>query len=90
MLLKQKTQLNQLVQSLRPEILAYCKNGVPKWVLSLLGRYPTAAKLAKAKRSSLTLIPYVTPSKANALINSAKKSIASATDQSAHRSLRPR
>jgi hypothetical protein len=85
MLLKQKTQLlNQLESNLyaaNPEILAYCKNGVPKWVLSLLGRYPTATKLAKAKRSSLTLIPYVTQSKANALINSAKKSIASATDQ---------
>jgi transposase len=85
MLLKQKTQLlNQLESNLyaaNPEILAYCKNSTPKWVLSLLGRYPTAAKLAKAKRSSLTLIPYVTQSKANALISSAKKSIASATDQ---------
>ena len=85
MLLKQKTQLlNQLESNLygaNPEILGYCKNGVPKWVLSLLGRYPTATKLAKAKRSSLTLIPYVTQSKAKALIQSAKKSVASATDQ---------
>jgi transposase len=85
MLLKQKTQLlNQLESNLyaaNPEILGYCKNGVPKWVLSLLERYPTATKLAKAKRSSLTLIAYVTQSKANALINTAKKSIASATDE---------
>lgn len=85
MLLKQKTQLlNQLESNLyaaNPEILAYCKNGVPKWVLSLLRRYPTAAKLAKAKRSSLSLIPYVTQPKAKELIQIAKKSIASATDQ---------
>jgi transposase len=46
-----------------------------------LARFPTAAKLAKAKKSSLALIPYVTEQKAKELIQSAKKSVASATDQ---------
>jgi transposase len=50
-------------------------------VLSLLLRFPTAAKLAKAKKSSLVLIPYVTEQKATELIKTAKKSVASATDQ---------
>jgi transposase len=50
-------------------------------VLSVLARFPTAAKLAKAKKSSLTLIPYVTEKKAKELIQSAQKSVASATDQ---------
>ena len=85
MLSKQKTQmLNQLESNLygaNPEILAYCKNGVANWVLSLLLRFPTAAKLAKAKKSSLVLIPYVTEQKATELIQTAKKSVASATDQ---------
>ncbi len=85
MLSKQKTQmLNQLESNLygaNPEILAYCKNGVANWVLSLLLRFPTAAKLAKAKKSSLVLIPYVTEQKATELIKTAKKSVASATDQ---------
>ena len=85
MLIKQKTQLlNQLESNLygaNPEILAYCKNGVPKWVLSLLLRYPTAAKLAKAKKSAIASIAYVTEQKAKELIQSAKKSVASATDQ---------
>jgi transposase len=85
MLSKQKTQLlNQLESNLyaaNPEVLAYCKNGVPNWVLSVLARFPTAAKLAKAKKSSLTLIPYVTEKKAKELIQSAQKSVASATDQ---------
>ena len=85
MLSKQKTQmLNQLESNLygaNPEILAYCKNGVANWVLSLLLRFPTAAKLAKAKKSSLVLIPYVTEQKATELIQIAKKSVASATDQ---------
>ena len=85
MLSKQKTQLlNQLESNLygdNQEVLAYCKNGVPNWVLSLLDRFPTAAKLARARRSSLASIPYVTEQKAKVLIHSAKKSVASATDQ---------
>jgi len=85
MLTKQKTQLlNQLESNLytaNPEILVYCKNGVPAWILSLLSRYPTAVKLAKARKSSIALIPYVTPKKAKELVETAKKSVASATDQ---------
>jgi transposase len=85
MLSKQKTQLfNQLESNLyaaNPEILAYCKDSVPNWVLSVLARFPTAVKIAKAKKSSLALIPYVTEQKAHKLIQSAKKSVASATDQ---------
>ena len=85
MLIKQKTQLlNQLESNLyvaNPEILPYCKNGVPNWVLSLLLQYPTAPKLAKARKSSVVLIPHVTPQKAKELIEAAKQSVASATDE---------
>jgi len=85
MLKKQKTQLlNQLESNLytaNPEILAYCKDSTPAWVLSLLQRYPTASKLAKARKSSVALIPYVTPQKAKKLIETAKHSVASATDE---------
>jgi len=48
-----KKQNNQLVNELKmvlysafPEMMRYCKSGVPKWTLELLTRYPTAAKLA--------------------------------------------
>ena len=48
MLTKQKTQLlNQLeplVYTANPDLLTYCKDGVPEWVLKLLVRYPTANK----------------------------------------------
>ena len=85
MLKKQKTQLlNQLESNLytaNPEILAYCKHSTPGWVLSILQRYPTASKLAKARQSSLALIPYVTPRKAGELIKTAKQSVASAMDE---------
>lgn len=85
MLTKQCTQLlNQLeslVYNANPELLTYCRDGVPQWVLKLLRRYPTAAKLSRAKASSVARIPYVTAQRATELIQAAKTSVASATDE---------
>ena len=85
MLTKQSTQLlNQLeslLYSANPEILAYCKDGVPAWVLNLLLKYPTAANLAKAKEICMARIPYVSPAKAETIVLNAKRSVASATDK---------
>jgi len=85
MLTKQSTQLlNQLeslLYSANPEILAYCKDGVPAWVLNLLVKYPTAANLAKAKVTSMGRIPHVSSAKAETLVLNAKRSVASATDK---------
>jgi transposase len=84
MLVKQKAQLlNQLesmVYTANPDILAYCRDGVPQWVLKLLRLYPTAKSLAEASVSSLVSIPYVTEHLAIKLIENAKKSVASAVD----------
>jgi len=84
MLTKQKTQmLNQLeslVYSANPEVLRYCQDGVPGWVLTLLKRYPTALKLAKARGSDLAKIPYVSKKRAEQLKAQAKTSIASSID----------
>jgi transposase len=85
MLTKQKTQLlNQLeslLYSANPELLTYCKDGVPYWVLKLLKGYPTADKLSKAKLSSVARIPYISSNRAQELVANAQKSIASATDK---------
>ena len=85
LLVKQKTQILNQFQSLlytaHPELIAYCKSGVPAWLLKLLKQYPTAAKLAKAKASSVARIPYVTADRAKELIDQAKKSVASASDE---------
>jgi transposase len=85
LLVKQKTQiLNQfesLLYTANPELIAYCKSGVPAWLLKLLKQYPTAAKLAKARATSVARIPYVTADRAKELIDQAKKSVASATDE---------
>jgi transposase len=85
MLTKQSTQLlNQfesLVYNANPEILIYCKDGTPQWVLKLLTSYPTALRLSRAKVKSLVRIPYVSDQRAKELIAKAKKSVASANDQ---------
>jgi transposase len=85
LLVKQKTQiLNQfesLLYNANPELIAYCQSGVPSWLLRLLKQYPTAAKLAKARVSSVARIPYVSAERAKELIEQAKKSVASATDE---------
>ena len=85
LLTKQKTQiLNQfesLLYNANPELIAYCKSGVPAWLLKLVKRYPTANKLAKATVTSVAKIPYVSTRRATELIDGAKKSIASATDE---------
>ncbi len=85
MLTKQSTQLlnhlESLIYTANPEILAYCKNGVPEWVFKLLTRYPTASRLSKARISSVNRIPYISFARAKELIANAKKSVASATDE---------
>ena len=85
MLTKQCTQLLNQLESLlynaNPEILLYCKDKTPQWVLKLLSRYPTALRLSKAKVKSLARIPYVTDQRAKQLVATAKKSVASASDK---------
>ena len=83
-LIKQKTrllnQLEKLLYIANPDVLRYCKDGVPKWVLRLLQVYPTAKRLSRAKVKTVALIPYVSAQRAKELIGASKLSIASAED----------
>ena len=85
LLTKQSTQLLNQLESLlyiaNPELLAYCQDKTPKWVLILLEKYPTASNLSRAKAKSVATIPYVSIQRAEQLIADAKNSIASATDK---------
>jgi transposase len=84
-LTKQRTQLfNQLetiIYSAYPDILTYCRDNTPDWVLSFLQQYPTAAHAAQAQVADVAKIPYVTKQKAQQLIHEAQNSVASATDE---------
>ena len=84
MLTKQCTQflnqLNTLLYTASPELLAYCQAGMPNWVLKLLVKYPSADKLKKARVKTVAKIPYVSAKRAQQLIAEAKRSVASSTD----------
>jgi transposase len=85
LLTKQSTQLLNQLESLlyiaNPELLTYCQDKIPKWVLRVLEKYPTASNLSRAKAKTLATIPYVSTQRAEKLIADAKNSIASATDK---------
>lgn len=76
--IKQRTQLfNQLEKWLYgsfPEVLTYCRNGFPFWLLKLLETYPTAKKVASSKGGILK-IKGISNDKAKKLKSLAKESI---------------
>lgn len=74
-------QLEPLLYEANPELLVYCKDGVPQWVLKLLQLFPTAKHLKKASVQQLDQIPYISETKANKLIKQAQTTIASADDE---------
>ena len=84
MLTKQCTQflnqLHSLMYTANPELLSFCRDGMPAWIVNLLLQYPTAKQLAKARATTLAKIPYVTLERANELIAAAKNSVASSVD----------
>lgn len=73
-------QLNSLLYLSYPELLSYCQDGVPNWVLKLLVKYPSAANLKSAHAKTVAKIPYISMEKAQELIAKAKQSVASSTD----------
>jgi len=81
MLTKQCTQflnqLNNLLYTACPELLQYCQDGMPHWLLKLLVKYPSASKLSKAHARTIAKIPYVSVQRAQRLIAEAKRSVAS-------------
>lgn len=86
MLIKQKAQLLNLLEGYVyiafPELLTYCKNGMPEWVLILLSKYPTAKSVSRARISGLTKIRYISPEKAESLKEKAKHTVASSVESS--------
>ena len=73
-------QLESLLYAGNPELIRYCRDGVPQWILKLLKKYPTALRLSKARVSTVSKIPFINTERAKELIKYAKTSIASEND----------
>ena len=72
-------QLHNLLARAFPELALLVKDLSAGWVLALLDRYPTAAKLAAAHASSLEKIRYLPHEHISALLEQARTSVASLT-----------
>lgn len=70
--IKQTTQLQNHLQSLlytsMPEILTFCQQGVPSWLLKLLKKYPTYEALSRAGVLRLSKMAYLSTQKAQRII----------------------
>ena len=81
-LTKQRTallcQLESVLYRAHPELVPVLCGDTPAWLLKLLVRYPTAERLARARKKTLLEIPYVTPERAERLQEGARRSVASA------------
>jgi len=79
MYVKQKMQLlNQLepqLYSSMPELLAFCRQGVPVWLLKLLTRYPSYEQVQRTGEAGLSQIAYISTQKAQQVIALVEKGI---------------
>jgi transposase len=74
-------ELQTLLPQVQPELVRYCRDGLPEWILELLIAYPTADRLAKARVKTVAKIKYITAERAALLIASVKQSVASLSDE---------
>lgn len=76
---KQRTalsnQLEKLVYNSFPELLTFAKNGMPKWGLQLLVKYPDYHCISKTRESSLLKIRGISIEKSKKLKDLAKHSV---------------
>jgi transposase len=72
MLIKQKSQLSsqleKLLYSRLGELMIYCRNGTPGWLLRLLSRYPSREHLHRAGLSKVASINGISLDKARRLL----------------------
>jgi len=74
-----QNEMQSLLPSVQPELVQFCRNGLPDWILEILQKWPTAPALANAEISELDEIPYK-KIEAQKLIANAKISVGSQRD----------
>jgi transposase len=79
---QQQTALKAQLYVAHPQLLIHCTEGIRNWVLHLLTKYPTAARLANADDKEVADIPRISKERAKELISDAKLSVASLQDSS--------
>jgi transposase len=75
-----QNELQTLLPSVHPGLVPFTRDGLTRWILHLLERYPTVESLKRAKPAAAAKIPYLTVKRAQSLIEGAKNSVASLRD----------
>jgi len=79
-LIKQQTarynQLEKMLYGDFPELLTFCKHGIPTWMIRLLIRYPGLASIQRAHIASIDGIPGISKGKADQIKSLARTSVA--------------
>lgn len=86
---KMINQIKSFLPEVQPNLVAATSaSGLPAWVLAVLKKYPTAARLARARTTSLVTIPHVTEARAIHLIEQARLSSNALDDDMAEEHMR--
>jgi transposase len=75
-----RNELQSLLPVVHPELVQYCRRGVPGWVLELLQQYPTASALGRARVATVARLPQVTSGRAELLVTAAQQSVGALQD----------
>ncbi len=85
---KQKTQLvNQFEAHLyhsMPELIRFCRHGVPSWLLQVIVRYPSYQALHNAGVDTLSQLPYMSRARAQRLLDRVQEHVGTSDNVSAH------
>jgi len=76
-----KNELHALLQRTHPELVQYVRGHMSQWVLKLIKAYPTPGQVVEAGPEKIAAIPYITNEKAERLVEAARTSVASQTDE---------
>lgn len=74
------TQLEKYIYTVCPELLVYCRENTPQWILYLLEKYPTAEAIRKASPEQLQDISRISAQKAQQIKRKTEKSVSRVTD----------
>lgn len=76
-----QNSLHMQLYTANPGLLLYCKSGLPSWVLKLLGKYPTAQQLKRARLQSIMKCAGISMGKAEGVQKNVRGSVSSTTDE---------
>jgi transposase len=74
-------QLEKLIYQIFPELIIFCKNGIPNWMIRLLITYPGISAIRRSQIRGIKSIKGISLAKAERIKQMARESISAASDE---------